>query len=359
MRDCIALPRYYHPLPSYYRQFQKQLLSKTRMDKLKDLNMLDWNLIADQHFQNLEEFSNAIEGWDFELHQLTPGNSSIDLLQLGRPEFMLSRFHFEQSYHQSGGAPTGSLTFGLCEEGVDGTTTPDDIINQNSIFCFPSNHEMTATIPRHFKGHTLSISEALIAEVEESCGLQEVTSRLGKSQQVLHSDRSQMDKIRQALRHTCHDLELINRTADKAEIIQNHEFDIIRNLLQVLAGSRPADKLRLTGRQQIVLQRARDYVEANRNKSITVLELAKASGAGVRMLEYVFQDCFDVTPKVYLKSRRLVGTYRELLRSSPLSTTVSEIASRWGFWHMSQFACDYSRFFSELPSETLNRAPIP
>jgi AraC family ethanolamine operon transcriptional activator len=334
-------------------------VSKTRMNTLFNREVFDWNLIADQQFQNLEEFSNAIEGWDFELHQLTPGKSSIELLQLGRPEFMISRFHFEQSYHQSGGAPTDSLSFGLCEEGVDGTTTPDDIIHQNSIFCFPSNHEMTATLPPHFKGHTLSISEALFAEAGESCGLQEASSCLGMSQQVLHSDRSQMNEIRQVLRRTCQDLAFIKRTADKTEIIQNLEFDIIRHLLQVLAGSRPADKLRLTGRKQIVLQRAREYVEENTNKSITVLELAKASGASVRMLEYVFQDCFDVTPKIYLKSRRLVGTYREFLRSSPLSTTVGEIASRWGFWHMSQFACDYSRFFSELPSETLNRARIP
>ena len=328
------------------------------MNTLFNREAFDWNLIADQQFQNLEEFSNAIEGWDFELHQLTPGKSSIELLQLGRPEFMLSRFHFEQSYSQGGSAPPDSLTFGFCEEGIDGTTTPNDNINQNTIVCFPSHHEMTITSASHFRAHSLSISEALIAEVEESCGLQEVSSCLGMSQQVLHSDRSQMDEIRQALRRTCQDLAFIKRTADKTEIIQNLEFDIIRHLLQVLAGSRPADKLRLTGRKQIVLQRAREYVEENENKSITVLELAKASGASVRMLEYIFQDCFDVTPKAYLKSRRLVGTHREFLRSSPLSTTVGEIASRWGFWHMSQFACDYSRFFSELPSETLNRAQI-
>lgn len=329
------------------------------MNRPENLSMLDWNLIVDQQFQNLEEFSNAIEGWDFELHQLTPGKSSINLLQLGRSEFLLSRFHFEQSYHQSGGAPANSLTFGFCEEGVDGTTTPDDIIHQDSIFCFPSNHEMTATVPPHFKGHTLSISEALIAEIAESCGLQEAYSHLARSQQVLHADRSHMDEIRQALRCTCQDLASIKRTAGKIEIIPNLEFDIIRHLLQALAGSRPADKLRLTGRKQIVLQRAREYVEENKNRSITVLELAKASGASVRMLEYVFKDCFDVTPRAYLKSRRLVGTYREFLRSSPLRATVGEIASHWGFWHMSQFAFDYSGFFSELPSETLNRTPIP
>jgi AraC family ethanolamine operon transcriptional activator len=96
-------------------------------------------------------------------------------------------------------------------------------------------------------------------------------------------------------------------------------------------------------------------MEANTNKPITVLELAQASGSCVRTLEYVFRDYFNVTPKTYLKSRRLVAVRHELLRSLPSESLINEIANRWGFWHMSQFAADYRRFFGELPTETLNR----
>jgi len=73
----------------------------------------------------------------------------------------------------------------------------------------------------------------------------------------------------------------------------------------------------------------------------------------VRTLEYVFRNYFDVTPKAYLKSRRLVAVRHELLRSLHSKALINEIANRWGFWHMSQFATDYRRFFGELPSETL------
>jgi len=35
---------------------------------------------------------------------------------------------------------------------------------------------------------------------------------------------------------------------------------------------------------------------------------------------------------------------------------LSDIAARWGFWHLSHFAADYKSMFGELPSETLNAA---
>ena len=32
-----------------------------------------------------------------------------------------------------------------------------------------------------------------------------------------------------------------------------------------------------------------------------------------------------------------------------------DVAARWGFWHLSQFAVDYKKLFGELPSRTLRR----
>jgi AraC family ethanolamine operon transcriptional activator len=290
------------------------------MNTPTDNDTIDWRLIADQHFENFEEFSDSIWGWDFELHQLTSGKSSIELLQLGRPEFMLSRFYFEQSYNQGGGAPPDTLTFGLCEERIDGVTTPDGIVPQNCILCFPSDRELMAISRPHFKGYSLSISEALIDEVAESCGLQGVNHRAGTAQQVLHCGRSEMHAIREVLRRVSRSLASIKTTADSTEVIHNLEFDLTRHLLQALAGYRPAERLHLTGRRQIVLQRAQDYVEANAHLPITVLELAKASECGVRLLEHIFRDCFGVTPKAYLKSRRLVADYRRHFGELPSVT---------------------------------------
>jgi AraC family ethanolamine operon transcriptional activator len=108
----------------------------------------------------------------------------------------------------------------------------------------------------------------------------------------------------------------------------------------------------MTSRRQLVLKRTLEYLEANPSSPITVYELAKEVGAGVRTLEYVFQDYFGVTPKAYLTTRRLIGTRRELKRSDAESRRVGHVALRWGFCHLGRFSQSYQQFFGELPSET-------
>ena len=73
-----------------------------------------------------------------------------------------------------------------------------------------------------------------------------------------------------------------------------------------------------------------------------------------RTLNYAFREIFGVTPKEYLQVTRLDGVRKDLHRREP-SAKISDIANKWGFWHMGQFAADYRRQFGELPSETTRR----
>jgi AraC family transcriptional regulator, ethanolamine operon transcriptional activator len=46
---------------------------------------------------------------------------------------------------------------------------------------------------------------------------------------------------------------------------------------------------------------------------------------------------------------------RRALRQAAPGVTIQDIASHWGFWHLSQFAQDYRQLFGELPSDTLHK----
>ena len=106
-----------------------------------------------------------------------------------------------------------------------------------------------------------------------------------------------------------------------------------------------------TRARDLARMRALDYIEAHPDDALTVRDLCLAAGVAQRTLEYAFREHFGVTPKTYLRATRLNGVRRELMRAPP-RTKIADVANRWGFWHMGQFAADYRRHFGELPSES-------
>lgn len=63
-------------------------------------------------------------------------------------------------------------------------------------------------------------------------------------------------------------------------------------------------------------------------------------------LKRLFLAEFGVTPKTYIKMRCLSGVRDELSVAQP-GTLIADVANRWGFWHMGQFARDYKGMFSD------------
>lgn len=100
---------------------------------------------------------------------------------------------------------------------------------------------------------------------------------------------------------------------------------------------------------------AEEYILGHLEESVRVADIAAHVGVSVPTLNRAFQKCHAMGPKAFVKQRRLEKARADLLRADSQHTTVTSIASRYGFWHLSQFAADYKRAFHELPSVTLRR----
>jgi transcriptional regulator GlxA family with amidase domain len=59
----------------------------------------------------------------------------------------------------------------------------------------------------------------------------------------------------------------------------------------------------------------------------------------------------------YLRRLRLHKARAELASHCPNTITVTTVAGRWGFLHLSRFAEQYRQLFGESPSETLKNDP--
>ncbi|CAA0130010.1 Uncharacterised protein [Mycolicibacterium vanbaalenii] len=100
------------------------------------------------------------------------------------------------------------------------------------------------------------------------------------------------------------------------------------------------------------VRRVLGLLEAAPGAQYTVGDLAGAAGVGVRQLQKLFLDRFEMSPTEYVRNLRLDGVRADLLKHEP-GCTVSAVAFRWGFNHLGRFAHYYEQRFAEPPSRTL------
>ncbi|MBS0454839.1 MAG: AraC family transcriptional regulator [Proteobacteria bacterium] len=88
---------------------------------------------------------------------------------------------------------------------------------------------------------------------------------------------------------------------------------------------------------------------------VDLTEIARRSGYSLRSIEHIFKQRVGMTPGRWFANMRLNGALRDLI--APVAgCSVTDVATRWGFRHLSRFASQYRGTFGELPSQTLARA---
>jgi AraC-like DNA-binding protein len=100
------------------------------------------------------------------------------------------------------------------------------------------------------------------------------------------------------------------------------------------------------------VRQAEDYLEAHCAEAITPEALAAATGVSVRSLFLGFQRFRGVSPMRWLRELRMHRARQELLGSGP-GAHVTDVALRWGFYHLGRFAQEYRAAYGETPAQTL------
>lgn len=98
---------------------------------------------------------------------------------------------------------------------------------------------------------------------------------------------------------------------------------------------------------------AMDLIAAEPERPWRVAELAREVGVSARTLQDAFQREHGISPLEQVRRVRLDRARTDLLNADPSTTSVTTVASRWGYFHLGRFAQVYRRRFGESPSQTL------
>lgn len=98
-----------------------------------------------------------------------------------------------------------------------------------------------------------------------------------------------------------------------------------------------------------------EFIVLNIKENISIEHLALQYKISHRTLYNMFSKYKGVSPKCYIKQKKLLAVKKKLSSDSATARNVTEVALDYGFMHLGRFSCDYKKTFGELPSETLKR----
>jgi transcriptional regulator GlxA family with amidase domain len=110
-------------------------------------------------------------------------------------------------------------------------------------------------------------------------------------------------------------------------------------------------------RHAAIIARLEDFLAANCDQPLYLAEICTAIGVPERTLRTCCEEHLGMGPIRYLWLRRMHLAHSALNRAAPATTTVTEIATAYGFWEFGRFAVAYRELFGESPSVSLGRSP--
>jgi AraC-like DNA-binding protein len=288
--------------------------------------------------------------WDLDFRLLGTGRGAGTIEVTSSRRSVLQRNRFGWKLHQRGAAPNHMRTFGIGLSNQGPFPWRGFELDGDWLVSFPEDGTFESVSGKDFHVYTLSFDDDLVHATAEALQLP-LDSCLSREAAVRSVTPRAANSIRATLKEVRR-LAVSRRSADReSQLTRLMEGSLLVSLLQAFDEGH-AERIVAPSLRARAVRLATELIEQEERSPLAVAEVCEAVGVSWRTLDYAFKERYGISPKAFMKSRRLNGV-RQILREARPETTVRSAASRWGFWHMSQFARDYRKLFGELPSETL------
>jgi AraC family ethanolamine operon transcriptional activator len=304
-----------------------------------------------QIFDDFDEFAESARNWSGDFKQLQPGRFQCEALQYiqGNIQFMHARMN--QHIEQQGNSPKGLRTFAIpairhLRLNWLGTVIPDD-----SVLIFQPQRGLDCVSWNDFDMYTFSMPQGQINELCLELGCPSLSERIEQSD-IIRCQPSALAELRRMFAVIDGSLKSSSYPSEQW-IHEEIRCTLPIMLLHALAWAQETTLARPVCLRDNVIKQIKAYLDASPEMPPKIYDLCSRFHVSQRTLEYAFREHFGITPKRYLKTHRLNRVRKTLRQGTERQTAIADIANRFGFWHMGQFAADYRNLFSELPSETL------
>jgi AraC-like DNA-binding protein len=305
-------------------------------------------------YRNFDEFEEGLTAWDIEIYQLEGGVFSNQLRQFSTGGMLISEAEFGGKTHQIGSSPSG-MTVAFITDSNQPLYWRNTELPANSLMIFPQDREFDVTTGiGKTQVMTVSFPEDKLADL---CTEEEAEYILGvlSTCESLHLDDSFFQTAQNQIAFYFNKLSENIALLDVEHLKREIEANVLGGIIRSICSSKPSHRKGLVG-DRTARSRLDELIRSSSFHQLSIGEICEETEISERSLLRYFQKKFGVSTKKFINTVRLNKVRNELKKSGCGRGVVSDIANRWGFWHMGQFAKDYRSLFDELPSETLNKS---
>ncbi|MFL9893475.1 helix-turn-helix domain-containing protein [Paraburkholderia sp. RL17-381-BIF-C] len=306
--------------------------------------------------RNIDEQAMLLDAWNQSYCQISRGafDGSVSSCHAGGVRVLVERLN--RTVYQRGQVAASRVAVGIPFQLEGHALLCGQTSHRDGLHVFSGDGGFEFLSPDKHVVVNLEIEPGAIGDPLLRSQFDEMTLLLGSRPGVLNVDPARLQGFREVLKQLLDAVAATPTLLDDAAVAAAFEKSVIFGLADVLQDLRDADPHgnveARTARNWQLVRGVRELIEESPQCPLSVAELCARFRASRRTLQYAFEDTLGVNPSAYMRAVRLDHVRRELRGSA----SVTEVATRWGFWHFGNFSSEYRGQFGELPSETWRRS---
>jgi len=308
-------------------------------------------------FDPLQAFD-VIYGGHFEHRLLRSGHASMRHQRLSLDEVRLESGGYDFPVIAQGCMPNDAVCIGLAAYGAEATRVNTAAIADDEIQIYPSGAGVLYHASSLSRWLTLTVTESLLQNTALIRTGRPLTLPVRSSSSIRLQPGGRRCLVELADNAMALAGALDQNGGVSPALAEEMSRALVDAYVDALASATRLDSrrnLEVATRHYHIIHACEQLITSGHEANIALAEVARRSGYSLRSLELIFRNSVGMTPGRWFLNVRLNGALRDLLKGG-LAGSVTEIALRWGFRHMSRFAGHYRAMFGELPSETLRRS---
>lgn len=300
----------------------------------------------------------VIYGGSFEHRLLSSQRATMEHQRLTLGGMTLETGCYDFPVVALGSMPRDAICIGFMAEGAEITRYNTASIGQDDIQIYSAGVELLYHASASARWINFTLSEQRLQEValERTGRPLKLPRPAASSVRLRPGGRAALTCLADDAMHLARSLEPSGGFAP--DLASGIGQSLLAGYVDTLCDAQPVHKSKSWSAEQRhhhLIMACERLVLSGEETEFALADIARRSGYSLRSLELIFRRSVGMTPGRWFVNMRLNGALRDLLTPGP-TCTVSEVALKWGFRHISRFSAQFRKAFGEMPSETLRRS---